>query len=256
MTSDQEDFTKYREALNELRFEAKVMKGINRMTLHVWRKAGIIEDNRDPESKTKWNFYSPLDVVLIGILNQMKQLRFTHAEMKACKNVLFESIKVDNDKELPALEHYTTLVLIHNQPIYIVITYDKGIDAIYLLDEQDYFVKLRTGEIENHTALCLHKIVKVVLTPVYKLPDFSQTAALTKDEIKILQIIRSKTFKTIKVIKRNGDIDSIEGVERIEDLDRIEKLIESGAYQNMEIKQQNGKIVSAHRTIRSNFTRK
>lgn len=256
MNSKQIDFKNHSKALNELIFEAKDLQGISRRTVHSWKQSGVLDDKRDPNALRRWNYFSAIDIIWMGILNEMKQLRFTHTEMKAIKEVLFETLTAEDNKEYPAMEYYTFLVLLYNQPIYIVISYDKGIDAIWMLDEKDYFLKLKSGEIENHTALSLHKAIKINLNPVYKLPNFSQTAGLTDDETKILKIIRNKTFKTIKVTKRNGDVDSIEGVERIQDLDKIEKLIESGEYQNMEIKQQNGRIVSAHRTIRTNFTRK
>ncbi|WP_281989759.1 MerR family transcriptional regulator [Aquimarina aggregata] len=256
MKSNQLDFKPHSTALNEMIFEAKDLHGITIRTLHSWRQSGVLDDKRDPNALRRWNYFSPIDIVWIGILKELKQLRFSHIEMKACKKVLFELITAEDNKEYPALEYYTFLILLYNQPVYIIISYDKGIDAIWMLDEKDYFLKLRAGEIENHTALSLHKAVKINLHPVYKLPDFSATAGLTDDEIKILQIIKNKTFKTIKVTKRNGDVDSIEGIERIENLDKIEKLIKSGNYQNMAIKQHNGKIVSAQRTIRTNFTRK
>lgn len=253
MKSNQKDFSKQSEALNELLFEAKALKGINRMTLHTWRQSGVLEDKRDSDATTKWNYYSPLDIVWIGILNAMKKLRFTHAEMKACKEVLFEVIQAEDKKEYPALEYYTFSVLSYNQPIFIIITYEKGIDTIWILDEKDYFLKLKSGEIENHTALSLHKIVKTILDPVYKLPDFSVTAGLTDQEAKALELIRTKSFSHIKVTKKDGQIFIIESTERIEDTNEITKLLTDGTYQNIEIKQINGKIVSAHRTIRTHF---
>ncbi len=251
MESKKEDFTKESEALNELIFEAKVLKGIRRMTVSSWRKAGVLDDKRDPKAARQWSYFSPLDVIWIGILNEMKKLRLTHAEMKACKKVIFEMVTAQDNKEYPALEYYTFLVMLYNQPIYIVISYEDGVDAIWMLDEKDYFSKLRDGTIEHHTALCLHKIVKLILEPVYKLPDFSATAGLTEQETKVLGIIRNRTFRSIKITKRDGEIDTIESTERIEDTDNIIQLLTEGKYQNIEIKQINGKIASAHRTIRT-----
>jgi hypothetical protein len=253
MESKKVDFTKESEALNELIFEAKVLQGIGRMTVHSWRKAGVLDDKRDPNASRKWSYFSPLDVIWIGILNEMKKLRLTYAEMIACKKVLFEMVTAEDSREYPALEYYTFLVMLYNQPIYIVIAYENGIDAIWMLDEKDYFSKLQTGEIEHHTALCLHKIVKLILDPVYKLPDFSATAGLTDQEAKALEIIRNRTFRSIKITKRDGEIDIIESTERIEDADEIVKLLTEGKYQNIEIKQINGKIASAHRTVRTHF---
>lgn len=253
MKSEKIDFTPHSEALNKPMFEAKSLQGVTPRVLHSWIKSGVLDDKRDPTALRRWNYFSPIDIIWIGLVSEMRHLRFTHPEMKACKEVLFKEIKAEDNKSYPALEYYTFLILLYNQPIFIIISFDKGIDTIWMLDEKDYFLKLKSGEIENHIALSLHKIVKINLYPVYEPVEFSQMAGLTDQEMKILEIVRSKEFKTIKIVKRNGDIDSIEGTERINDVERITKLLADGEYQNIEIKQQHGKIVSAHRTVRTNF---
>ena len=253
MKTNQQDFSKHSGALNELLFESKAMIGINRMTLHTWRLKGILDDKRDPSVKDRYNYYSALDVILIGVLDQMKQLRFSHVETKACKEVLMERITAPDGKQYPALEYYSFLVLLYNQPVFIIITYDGGIEKVWMVDEKDYFSKLKSGEIENHTTICLHKVIKTNLDPVYNIPEFCKIAGLSDDELKVLEVIRSKEFKSIRILKRNGDMDCIEATERTEDTERIEEILESGDYQNIEVKRQNGKVVSAHRVVRTNF---
>ncbi|WP_298546222.1 hypothetical protein [uncultured Aquimarina sp.] len=253
MKSHQEDFTAHSQALNELIFESKAMIGINRMTLHTWRLKGILDDKRDPESVNRYNYYSALDVILISVLNEMKSLRFSHVETKACKDAILAPIVAKDGKEYPALEYYSFLVLLYNQPVYIVITYNKGMESVWMLDEKDYFAKLRSGDIENHTTICLHKAIKTNLEPVYNIPDFCKLAGLTDDELKVIEIIRAKEYKTIRVLKKNGEMDCVEGTERIEDAQRIEKMLRDGDYRNIEVKQNNNKVTVAHRLVRTDF---
>lgn len=253
MKSNKQDFTEHSAALNELIFENKAMLGINRMTLHTWRLKGILDDKRDPNDTNKYNFYSALDVILIGILDQMKRLRFSHAEMKACKESILKPITAEDGKEYPALEYYSFRVMLYDQPIFIVVSYEKNIEAVWMLDEKDYFTKLRSGEIENHTTICLHKIVKTNLKPVYNIPEFCKLAGLTDDELKVIEIIRMKKYKTIRVLKRNGEMDCVEGTEKIEDAERIEKMLRNGDYRNIEVKQNNDKIAVAYRLERTDF---
>ena len=253
MKTNKIDFTPYSNVLNELIFEAKDLHGITARMLHSWKQSGVIEDKRNPDALRRWNYFSPIDVVWIAILSQMKQLRFTHTEMKACKEVLFEKIRVEDNKEYPALEYYSFRILLYNQPVYIVISYENGIDGIWMLDENDYFLKLKSGEIENHTTISLHKAVKANLTSVYTLPDFRETAGLTNEEVKVLAMIRSRAFRTLKITKKDGEIRIIESTERMEDTNEIAKLLTEGKYQNIEIKQVNGKIVSVHRTTRTHL---
>ncbi|OED46936.1 hypothetical protein AB832_00745 [Flavobacteriaceae bacterium (ex Bugula neritina AB1)] len=255
MKSNQQDFTAQSEAINEPIFESKAIVGVNRMTLHTWRLKGILDDKRDVNSTNRYNYYSAIDVILIGLLNEMKSLRFSHAEMKACKEAILAPILTSDGKEYPALEYYSFLVLLHNQPIYIVVSYKNNIDAVWMLDEKDYFSKLRTGEIENHTTFCLHKAIKSNLDPVYNIPEFCKLAGLTDDELKVIEIIRMKEYKTIRVLKKNGKMDCVEGTERIEDAERIEKMLRDGDYQNIEVKQNNDKVTVAHRLVRTDFKR-
>lgn len=255
MEADKINFKPHSEALNEAIFEAKNLQGVKPITLHGWLKSGVIEDKRDPEALRKWNYFSPIDIVWIGIVNELKLLRFKHSEMKECKEVLFEMITAEDGNSYPALEYYTFCVLLYNQPIYIVITYDKAIDTIWMLDENDYFLKLRSGEIENHTALLLHKVVKLNLDPIYDTVEFSKLAGLTDDELKVLEIIRAKEYKTIRILKRNGKVERVESTERIVDAERIEKMLRNGDYQNIEVKQNHNKITVAHRLVRTDFKR-
>jgi len=249
------DFTPHSNALNEMIFEAKDLKGISAETLYKWRQAGILDDKRDPEARRRWNYFSALDIIWVGILKELKQFRLTTPEIIACKEILFGKIKAEDTKEYPALEYYTFLVLLYNQPLFIVISYNKGIDMIWMLDEKDYFLKLKSGEIENHTLLSLHKAVKTNLEPVYNIPEFCKMEGLTKDELEVISIIRKKEYKTIKVEKKNEEIDFVEGTELTEDVKRIEQLLKSKQYNTIEVKQTGNKNTIAHRLVRKNFKR-
>jgi hypothetical protein len=52
------------------------------------------------------------------------------------------------------------------------------------------------------------------------------------------------------VTKKNGEIDMIEGTERISEKDRIIDILKQHEYQNIEIKQANGKVVLISRTVK------
>ncbi len=253
MKKNKEDFSKHSEALNELCFETKALIGVNRMTLHTWRLKGVLEDKRNPNIKDKYNYYSALDVILIGVLHHMKQFSFSFAELKACKDALLAPVTATDGKKYPALEFYSFLALLYNQPIFIIITYNKNIENVWMLDEKDYFSKLKSGEIENHITICLHKVVKTNLDPVYNIPHFCKLAGLSKDELKIIEAIRNDEYKTIRIIKRDGEMYCLEKTERTEDEKRIQELLDNKDYQNIEVKNQNGKLVCAHRTVRINF---
>ena len=77
-----------------------------------------------------------------------------------------------------------------------------------------------------------------------------QSFGLSPSEIQVLEMIRSKRFLSIKVIIKNGEVDAIEGLERLDTGERIIDMLKQHDFQNLEIKQSNGKIVCVNRIFR------
>ena len=77
-----------------------------------------------------------------------------------------------------------------------------------------------------------------------------QSSGLSSSEIQVLEMMRSKRFLSIKLIIKNGEIDVIEGLERIHTGKRIVDVLRQHDFQNIEIKQSNGKIVCVNRVFR------
>jgi hypothetical protein len=75
-------------------------------------------------------------------------------------------------------------------------------------------------------------------------------SGMTPSEIQVLEMIRSERFLSIKVIIKNGEVDAIEGLERLDTGERIIDMLKQHDFQNLEIKQSNGKIVCVNRIFR------
>ncbi|MAO18765.1 hypothetical protein [Flagellimonas okinawensis] len=75
-------------------------------------------------------------------------------------------------------------------------------------------------------------------------------SGLSPSEIQVLEMVRSKRFISIKLIVKNGEVDVIEGLERMHTGERIIDLLKQHDFQNLEIKQSNGKIVCVNRIFR------
>ena len=83
-----------------------------------------------------------------------------------------------------------------------------------------------------------------------KMNDKLHFAGLSSAEIQVLDMIRNKRFLSIKLIIKNGEVDVIEGLERIHTGERIIDLLKQHDFQNLEIKQSNGRIVCVNRIFR------
>ncbi|GER59631.1 hypothetical protein ULMA_17390 [Patiriisocius marinus] len=77
------------------------------------------------------------------------------------------------------------------------------------------------------------------------LDDFSP------EELQLIKMTRNQKFQSLRIVKRNGRIDMIEGVERIEDRTKIVDILKQHDYQNIEIKQSDGRIVLINRTVKT-----
>ncbi len=240
--------------LNEPLFEIKHLNGISRNQIYEWRKSGVLDDNRDDKSTNTWSLFSPVDVIWIGIAQQMKIFGFSRPQMTTCKKVIYTPIEAEDKNRYPALEYYLFQILTYDLPIFLVFNYNEiGIEKIWMLDDKDYFSKLSIGEIKNHTAILINDIIKNQLEPIYTSPNFSELAHLNNEELKALEIIRNKAYRHIRIKTLNGEISTIESTERLENIQHIQELILSGKYENFDVKAQNGKVVSAYKTTRKNF---
>ncbi|MBC3844969.1 hypothetical protein H8K90_01135 [Winogradskyella echinorum] len=77
------------------------------------------------------------------------------------------------------------------------------------------------------------------------LDDFSP------EELRLIEMTRNQKFQSLRIVKRDGRIDMIEGVERIEDRTKIVDILKQHDYQNIEIKQSDGRIVLINRTVKT-----
>ncbi|WP_282068561.1 hypothetical protein [Olleya namhaensis] len=77
------------------------------------------------------------------------------------------------------------------------------------------------------------------------LDDFSP------EELQLIEMTRNQKFQSLRIVKRDGRIDMIEGVERIEDRTKIVDILKQHDYQNIEIKQSDGRIVLINRTVKT-----
>jgi len=83
-----------------------------------------------------------------------------------------------------------------------------------------------------------------------KTNDKLHFAELSSAEIEVLQMIRNKRYLSIKLVIKNGEVDVIEGLERLKTGERIIDMLKQHDFQNLEIKQSNGKIVCVNRIFR------
>ncbi|WP_430409194.1 MerR family transcriptional regulator [Kordia sp.] len=236
--------------LNEKVYSIKYITGVSRQVLNIWKKETLIPLHVSDEKG--WNTYSLVDILWIGIIEELKKFGFTFEKILCVKKQLLviEEIVEFNDEQAQEIEMLNLAVIeifLNTNPIYIVIDEDaktEVLNAYAIID------KMQKNELTNHVILNLNQLIKLNIESLYREPSLDQFKGLSKDELHVLLILRSENFESVKITKKGGEIDTIESTEIVSNGERILNILKGHDYQNIEIKQARGKIVQIKRTIK------
>ncbi len=209
-----------------------------------WQDIGLFEDQRHTDSG--WKKFSLIDILWMGIIIEYRNLGFANERIKPVRKFLFENTTIESNS-ISKLEYSAVQVLAFAKALYLIADVAGN---IYLADDYEYVKLLQEGKVTNHIVLSLNQVVKENIAVLFSEPNFNAFAGLSKDEIQVMLILRSESYQSVQVTKKNGEIDMIEGTERISEKDRIIDILKQHEYQNIEIKQANGKVVLISRTVK------
>ena len=81
------------------------------------------------------------------------------------------------------------------------------------------------------------------MAPKYNLEeDYGHLVSLSGEELKVLFAISNETYDSVKIKRKNGEINIIEWSEKMENNSRISDILKTGDFQGIEIKKENGQI--------------
>ena len=238
------DYSKLLRLLNEKEYANKYIVNAERRMITHWQDIGLFEDQRHTDSG--WKKFSLIDILWMGIIIEYRNLGFANERIKPVRKFLFENTTIVG-KSISKLEYSAVQVLAFAKALYLITDVAGN---IYLADDYEYVKLLQEGEVTNHIVLSLNKVVKENIAVLFSEPNFNAFAGLNKEEIQVMLILRSESYQSVQVTKKNGEIDMIEGTERISEKDRIIDILKQHEYQNIEIKQANGKVVLISRTVK------
>ncbi len=245
--SEKIDFTEIHRLLHIKGYGLHHVPQVTPRMIQHWKEAGVLDETREKRTSGVVDHFNSIEILWISLMKEMRDFGIAIPKIKACKDGFFEQVKTQNSDKYTAFELYIQYILIYDIPIYMVLSNNN---EFLLLDDKEFFEQMRSGAIKNAIFFLLNQQIRKTLAFIYETPNYSELSDLSEKEIIALQIIRSGTYKSIKIKQKNGEINMVEGVERIEEAVKISKLLRKGKYQNIEIKQSNGKIVCAHRTMR------
>lgn len=244
MIKNKADYSKLLRLLNEKEYANKYIVNAERRMITHWQDIGLLEDKRNED--TSWKKFSLIDILWMGIIIEYRNLGFANEKIKPVKNFLFQQAEIEKEI-MSKLEYSAAQVLAFAKALYLITDVAGN---IYLADDYEYVKLLQEGKVTNHIVLSLNQVVKDNISVLFSEPNFNAFAGLNKDEIQVMLILRSESYQSVQVTKKNGEIDMIEGTERINEKDRIIDILKQHEYQNIEIKQANGKVVLISRTVK------
>ncbi|HEY9084069.1 MAG TPA: hypothetical protein VIN73_12095 [Vicingaceae bacterium] len=213
--------------------------------INLWIKDELLDDDRDETQR--WHKFSLIEVIWINLVEELRDTGYSKEKIKKVKDQLLLSIEGISSK-YPYLEFHLIASILYGSPFFILI--DKEGNA-NIVGRDNYVAILNSEHVTCHTVVNLDGLFKRLMDKIDRSKwTFAELFKLSKEELELLTFIKMGDFQTIKIVKRNGEIDRMEGTERIAPGKRMIDILNQGDYQNIEVKQENGKVVCIHRTVK------
>ena len=223
----------------------------DRSNLRKWTTEGIIEDNR--ENKLDKKRYNIPDIIWIGIVESLRQFGYSLEKIKKVKELVLVSDQGLGVK-YPYLEYFLIQAAFFKVPYYLVAHQTGNAEFLHY---ENYCKVLQMNDSSGHILLSLNQIyADLVLKIDNSKWNFSDLFEHSKEELELLAFIKKGNFTEVKVIMPNGVIERLEGTERISTQKRIIDILNDAKYQDIQVKQQDGKPICINRTVKKKIKSK
>ena len=239
------DINKWRKKLNEQVIPIKRAQQ-PRNLISDWMNTGVINDNRQGDGKKRYLNY--IDFFWLCIVIKLRALGYRNNHLKKARELLFRNIKSDVvDGEIPTLEEAVLRMTVKNDPLFLELS-EHGDASIF--DESTYHYGARAGFYTCYVMIRLNRLFKEQIKNILFKTEFIDYASLTDQEQQVIDALGSDNTQSIKVIKKNDQIDLIEIEQDIKTHHRIIDILKDQDYQTIEVKQHNGNVSKITRTVK------
>lgn len=244
---NKEEYKAFREFLRKPQVPVEQTNSTYRM-IHYWDKEGLFETLRSEQKG--WRKFSVVDLVWISIIKELRSYGFPIKKIKEVYKHMFRSKIPPLDYE-PNLEFQVYLTFAKN-PISLVV-FPNG-SSYFIRDYQDPMKVINDLiSLNNSTSLILldlNNIVQQILKQLDFTPIFMESHFLDEKEEKLLGLLNRNDIEELKVIFRDKKPLIYQYKEVVENNARIISLLRDAAFQTIEIKTENGKVVKLERFIK------
>ncbi|MBN3582824.1 MerR family transcriptional regulator [Algoriphagus aestuarii] len=216
--------------------------------LNHWEKEGVINDKRD--GGKGWRRYSPMEVIWIHIIMEMRKFNFSLSQLKKLKGELEGFSHLFEYSEMPELELYVRYTLSKPKEFYLIV-YPDGSAMVAFKSEIEDLKSL--GQLKNHISIDLLQILRKVFPKVSLELEFKLDWKLSESEEALIKDIRSGIFNKIELEVREGEVKRYEAEEIIRDKVLFREIALDYPYQRIESVIKDNKTVAIKRTVSKKF---
>jgi len=211
-------------------------------TINHWESLGLIDCDR--KEGTEWREFSVMDQLWLYTIDALREFGLSLDRIKNAKNIFFTPI----DKyPFSIMEYYTSCAYILLEHVFLIVFSDGfAIPLTY----SEYQNALKANWIRNHVQISINEIIQKIFQDQNLVPRYKNEALITPQEFEVLHMMRTGGFEEVKIRLNNGAIYLLEGIKNLTGMTKIEDIIRKGNYQDLEVKQENGVMVSFKRTLK------
>ena len=215
---------------------------ISYRTLNHWETMGLIECERG--GGTGWRKFNAIEHAWLLVIKELRVFGIALENIPKLKPLFFQNYH-PAFYPAPLIEYYFLEAIAQRYLVYLLV-FEDGMGTLVNLFE--YEKALRKKCLGNHLNIELNALMQKIEV-IQKLPqNFPFKAGFF--EPSFFAQLREGHFDSITIRMKDGSIHLIEATQRFSKTINLSELLESGDYQDIEIKQENGQIVSLKRTLK------
>lgn len=211
-------------------------------TINHWESQGLINSKR--EQGKQWRQFSIMDQAWLYTIETLRDFGLPLDRIKNIKNVFFTP---HEQYSFSLMEYYLSCAYILLEHVFLIVFSDGFAIPLTYAEYKD---ALKNNWIGTHLQININEIVQKIFPDQDFSPKYKNEALIEPQEFEVFYMIRTGNFEEVKVKFKNGFIHLVEGTENLDNETKIRDIIREGQYQNIEIKQENRKVVSVKRTVR------
>ena len=206
--------------------------------LNNWENEGLIDSIDTTEGK--FRTFNKFQAIWIEIVSELRKFGFALEKIKLIREKLFE---VGKTKFSPF--EFGLIQSILGEAMLLIIDSNGKVNLVSLNTYRKEFDKL-----SPHLTFNLLKLAQSEFpnNKFDSLQNAENLKNISENEMKLLYMIRTGEYESIKIRMSEGEVLLLEATEKVPIGEKISKIINQSKYQDIEIKMQNGEIVCIKRT--------